>query len=44
MKEPKLIFFEGFLSEFDARKREQYFKTSKGKKTLKLMLQESLTL
>ena len=30
MKEPKLIFFEGFLSEFDARKREQYFKTSKG--------------
>ena len=42
MKEPKLVFFEAFISEEDARRREGYFKTTKGKKALKLMLRESL--
>ena len=34
----KLIFAEQFLFEEDARKREMYFKTSMGKKAIKLML------
>lgn len=33
-----LIYFEAFLNEADARRRERYFKTSKGKTTLKQML------
>lgn len=37
-----LIFCEYYLSEWDARRREKYFKTTSGKKTLKLMLRESL--
>ncbi len=39
---PDLIFYEAFGNENDARRREGYFKTTKGKKTLKLMLQETL--
>ena len=42
MKNPQLICYEAFLSEFDAKRREAYFKTSKGKKTLRLMLRNSL--
>lgn len=42
MTEPKLIFYEGFLLEDDARRREGYFKTTKGKKTLRIMLRESI--
>ena len=38
----KLVYFEAFICEDDARRREQYFKTTKGKKTLRLMLRESL--
>ena len=38
----KLIFYEAFISERDARRREKYFKTTKGKRTLKLMLKDSL--
>ena len=37
-----LIFCEYFLSNKDAMRREKYFKTNLGKKTLKLMLRESL--
>ena len=37
----ELIFYEAFLKEGDARRREEYLKTTKGKKTLKLMLQGS---
>ncbi len=33
----KLIFYESFISEKDARRREKYFKTTKGKKTIRLM-------
>lgn len=38
----KLIFCEFYLFEADARKREMYFKTTAGKKGLKLMLRSTL--
>ena len=38
-----LIFYEAFINKKDAKRREQYFKTSKGKTTLRLMLKEHLT-
>ena len=38
----EMIYFEAFLSKFDALRRERYFKTSKGKTTLKQMLREYL--
>lgn len=34
----KLIFYESFLEKDDALRREKYFKTNSGKKSLKLML------
>ena len=37
-----LLFCEYFLSKHDATRREKYFKTTVGKKTLKIMLSESL--
>lgn len=37
-----LIFCEYYLSNRDALRREKYFKTTAGKKTLKLMLEKSL--
>lgn len=37
-----LLFCEYFLSKHDATRREKYFKTSSGKKAIKLMLRESL--
>ena len=42
-KEKNLIYFEGFISKKDALRRERYFKTSQGKKGLKLILRETLT-
>lgn len=38
----RLVFYEAFISKKDAQKREHYFKTTKGKRTLRLMLKESL--
>ena len=38
----KLIFCEYYLSKRDAMRREKYFKTTAGKKGLKLMLRETL--
>lgn len=38
----KLIFCEFYLFEEDARKREIYFKTTMGKKAIKLMLASTL--
>ena len=38
----KLLFCEYFLSKKDALRRERYFKTNPGKKSLKLILRESL--
>ncbi len=42
MLNPKLIYFEGFIAKYDAMRREKYLKTTKGKRTLKLMLKYSL--
>jgi putative endonuclease len=38
----ELVFYEAFKSEKDARRREIYLKTTKGKRALKLMLKYSL--
>ena len=38
----KLIYYEAHLSKEDAERRENYFKTDKGKSTLRLMLRDSL--
>ena len=38
----KLIYYESHLSKADAERREKYFKTTKGKSSLKQMLRESL--
>jgi len=39
----KLIFYEYYLSKMDAIRREKYFKTTAGKRTLRLMLKHSLS-
>lgn len=38
----KLIFYEVFNNRKDAAKRERYFKSSKGKYTLKALLKNTL--
>ncbi|MFH0732914.1 MAG: GIY-YIG nuclease family protein [Candidatus Omnitrophota bacterium] len=38
----ELIYYEAHLSKNDALKRERYFKTSKGKTTLKQVLHDSM--
>ena len=38
-----LLFCEYYLSKHDATRREKYFKTTIGKKMLRLMLRDSLT-
>jgi putative endonuclease len=38
----KLIFYEAYSDKKDATRREKYFKTTKGKTTLRIMLTESL--
>ena len=38
----KLIYYEAHLSKQDALKRERYFKTTKGKTTLKQVLRNSI--
>ncbi len=38
----ELIFYEAYLNEYDAKRRESYFKTSKGRTSLKAMLAEFL--
>ena len=39
----ELIFYEAYKSRMDAKRREEYFKTNKGKRALKLILKESLS-
>ena len=39
----ELIFYEAYPSKEDAERRERYFKTAKGKTTLKQMLQTYLS-
>ncbi len=38
----ELIFYEAFKSKKDSIRRERYFKTSKGKSSLKQIIRESL--
>jgi len=38
----KLIYYEMHLNQKDALRREDYFKTTAGKRTLKIMLKEYL--
>ncbi len=38
----ELIFYEAFLNNEDALRREEYFKTTKGKTMLKVVLKEFL--
>ncbi len=38
----KLIYYEAHLSKKDAMRRERYFKTDKGKSSLRLMLRDLL--
>ena len=38
----ELIYYEAFLNKEDAKRREKYFKTSKGKIALRMMLREYL--
>jgi putative endonuclease len=38
----ELIFYEAYLNKYDAIRREDYLKSSKGKTTLKNMLKEYL--
>jgi len=39
----ELIFYEAYKNKYDALRREKYFKTQKGKTTLKSMLNEFLS-
>ena len=38
----ELIYYEAFKAKSDALRREKYLKSTKGKRTLKLMLIESI--
>jgi putative endonuclease len=38
----ELIFYEAFYSKKDAIRRERYFKTSKGKSSLKQIIRNSI--
>lgn len=38
----ELIFFEGYRNKYDAIRREDYSKSTKGKRTLRNMLKEFL--
>lgn len=42
MSNLKLIFYEAFGAKEDSIRREKYFKTSKGKKSLKQIIRESI--
>jgi len=38
----RLIYYEAHLSKSDARRRERYFKTTKGKVTLRSMIRDHM--
>ena len=38
----ELIFYEAYKNKKDAKRRECYLKTTKGRKTLKIILRDSL--
>lgn len=37
-----IIFYEGYTNKYDALRREQYLKTSNGKRGIKIMLHDTL--
>ena len=39
----KLVYYEGHTSKADALRREKYFKSSKGKTTLKQIMKDALS-
>lgn len=39
----KLIFYEAYIDKYDSLRREDYFKTTKGKRTLRAMLKEFIS-
>lgn len=39
----KLVYYEAHISKFDALRREKYFKTTKGRATVRLMLRDYLS-
>lgn len=39
----EFIYYESFISQIDAMRREKYFKTTKGKKALRLMLRDTIS-
>jgi len=41
-KNLRLIFYEAFIDKADAERRERYFKTTKGKRSLRLILKKTL--
>ncbi len=38
----ELIFYEAYKSKLDAKRREKYFKTNIGKRSLKIMARDSI--
>ena len=38
----ELVFYEAYKPKSDAKRRESYFKSNQGKRSLKLMLQDTL--
>ena len=41
-KNPTLVYLESYINKQDSMRREKYFKTTAGKRTLRLMLKETL--
>ncbi|MEK7227711.1 MAG: GIY-YIG nuclease family protein [Patescibacteria group bacterium] len=39
----ELIFYEAYKEKSDAKRREKYFKTSPGRKSLKLIIRDNLS-
>ena len=39
----ELVFYEAYKDKADAKRRETYFKTTPGRKALRIMLRNSLT-
>ena len=42
MKDPELVFYEAFFDKKDSLRRERYFKTTKGRSSLRQILRESI--
>jgi len=42
-KDSKLVYLERYINKQDAMRREKYLKTTTGKRTLRIMLKETLS-